>query len=46
MEDDFERLSVSGEDHKSGHTSVESFGRFVSSFLQLYHLTQKEVSHQ
>ena len=46
MEDDFERLGVSSENNKSSHTSVEGFGGFVSSFLQLYHMTQKAVSHQ
>ena len=46
VEDDFERLSVSSEHDETSHTSVEGFGGFVSSFLQLYHMTEKLVSHQ
>ena len=46
MEDDLQRLGVSSKDEESSHTSVEGFGGLVSSFLQLYHMTQTEVSHQ
>lgn len=43
MKDDLKRLRVSSQDDQVGHSSVQGFGRLVSSFLQLYHLT---VSHQ
>lgn len=39
MEYNFEGLSVSSDDDETGHTSVEGFGGFVGSFLQLYHVT-------
>ena len=40
MEDDFERLGVSGENNEVGHATVECFGGFVGALLQLYHMTR------
>ena len=46
MEDNFEGLGVSSEDHKVGHTAVESFGGLVGALLQLYHMAVSIFCHQ
>ncbi len=40
MQNNFEGLGVSSEDHKVGHATVESFGGLVGALLQLYHMTR------
>lgn len=44
MEDDFKWLSVGGEHDQVGKASVEGLGRLIGSLLQLYHLTNRDVS--
>lgn len=44
MEDDLEWLGVGGEDDEVGKASVEGLGRLIGSLLQLYHLTNRDVS--
>jgi len=44
MEDDLKGLGVSGEDDEVGEASVKGLGGLVGSLLQLYHLTNGEMS--
>ena len=41
MKDDLKRFSVGCEHHEVSKTFVQGFGGFVSSLLQLYHLTTR-----
>ena len=44
MENDFERLGVGSEHDQVGEAAVESLGGLVGTLLQLYHLTNGDVS--